>query len=124
MMGACTSSTNKFFHQGSGKGGLLKYFRYYDDIDFLSQCIADVNLVRKPDLCIVDATEFLTTNGPAGPGESKKAQKIVAGTNIVSVDAYCSTLFGLQPQDVLMIRYAYEHNLGEIDLSKITVKEV
>ena len=123
-MGACSSSTNRFFHQGSGKGGLLRYFRYYDDIEFLSQCIADVNSIRKPNLCIVDATEFITTNGPSGPGELKKAQKIVAGTNCVSVDAYCSTLLGLQPDEVLMIRYASEHGIGEMDLKKLTIKEV
>jgi uncharacterized protein (DUF362 family) len=124
VMGACSSSTNRFFHQGSGKGGLLRYFRYYDNIEFLSQCIADVNSIRKPDLCIVDATEFITTNGPAGPGELKQAQKIVAGTNCVSVDAYCATLLGMKPDDVLMVRYASELGLGEKDLSKLAIKEI
>jgi uncharacterized protein (DUF362 family) len=124
MMGACSGSTNRFFHQGSSKSGLLKYFKYYDDVEFLSQCIADVNLIRQPDLCVVDATEFITTNGPAGPGEMKKANKIVAGTNCVSVDAYCATLLGLQPFDVLMIRYAQQHGLGEINIAKLSIKEV
>lgn len=121
MMGACAGSTNRYFHQGSGKGGI---FSYYSDPDFLSQCIADVNLIRKPDLCIVDATEFVTTNGPGGPGEIKKAYKVVAGANPVSVDAYCATLLGLISADVSMIRYASEHDLGEIDLKKLTVKEI
>jgi uncharacterized protein (DUF362 family) len=120
VMGACSGSTNRFFHKGSGKSSL---FGYYDDVEFLSQCIADVNLIRKPNICIVDTTEFVTTNGPAGPGELKKSHKIVAGTNCVSVDAYCSTLLGLIPQDVLMIQYAHEHGLGEIDMKKLTIKE-
>jgi uncharacterized protein (DUF362 family) len=120
MMGGCSGSTNRFFHKGSGKSGL---FGYYDDVEFLSQCIADVNLVRQPNICIVDATEYVTTNGPAGPGELKKAHKVIAGTNCVSVDAYCSTLLGLVPQNVLMIQYAYEHGLGEIDIKKLTIKE-
>lgn len=121
IMGACSSSTNRYFHKGSGKGGL---FSYYADIEFLSQCIVDVNSIRKPDLCVVDATEFVTTNGPSGPGELKKAHKIVAGTNYVSVDAYCTTLLGLKPDDVLMVRYASELGLGKIDLKKITIKEI
>jgi uncharacterized protein (DUF362 family) len=120
MMGTCSGSTNRFFHKGSGKSSL---FGYYDDVEFLSQCIADVNLVRQPNICIVDATEFVTTNGPAGPGELKKAHKVIAGTNCVSVDAYCSTLLGLIPQDVLMIQYAHDHDLGEIDMKKLTIKE-
>ena len=73
---------------------------------------------------IVDATEFVTTNGSAGPGELKKAHKVIAGTNCVSVDAYCSTVLGLIPQDVLMIQYAHEHGLGEIDIKKLTIKEI
>jgi uncharacterized protein (DUF362 family) len=121
MMGACSSSTNRFFHKGSKKSGLLGY---YDDVEFLSQCIADVNLIRQPNICIVDATEFITTNGPFGPGELKKANKIVAGTNCVSVDAYCATLLDLTPKDVLMIQYAHEHGLGEIDINKLSIKEI
>jgi len=121
MMGACSSSTNRFFHKGSGKSGL---FSYYDDPDFLSQCIADVNLIRKPNLCIADATEFLTTNGPAGPGYITKAQKIIAGANCLSVDAYGATILGLSPVDVNIIKYANVHGIGRIDLKKLTIKEV
>jgi uncharacterized protein (DUF362 family) len=116
MMGACSSSTNRFFHNGGGSSG-------YGNIEFLSQCIADVNLIRKPDLCIADATQFITTNGPAGPGKIMKADKIVAGSNCLSVDAYCATLLRLNPTDVLMLRYAYEHGLGEIDLKKLAINE-
>ncbi len=121
MMGACAGSTNRYFHSGSGKGGL---FNAYADPDFLSQCIADVNLIRKPELCVVDATEFVTTNGPAGPGEIRKANRVVAGVNPVSVDAYCATLLGFNPGDVSLIRFASDHGLGEIDLKKLTIKEV
>ena len=41
MMSETSRSTNRFFHSGSGARG------YYDDVEHLSQCIADVNLVRK-----------------------------------------------------------------------------
>jgi uncharacterized protein (DUF362 family) len=117
-MGACSRATCKTFHQGGGAKG------YYDDPDYLSHCIADVQLIRIPNLCVVDATEFITTNGPAGPGELKKENKVIAGTNCVSVDAYCATLLGLAPNDVSMIRYAGEHGIGEMDLKKLTIKEV
>jgi uncharacterized protein (DUF362 family) len=116
MMGACSEETCRYFHYGSGvKGG-------YEDVGFLSQCIADVNLVRPPDLCVVDATEILTTNGPAGPGEIKKPGKVIAGTKCASVDAYCVTILGLNPMDVAAIRNANAHGLGEINLKKLVVK--
>jgi uncharacterized protein (DUF362 family) len=118
MMGACSGKTNRFFHKGSGAAG------EYTDVAFLSQCIADVNLVRKPDLCICDSTEFLLTNGPAGPGEIRKARKVVAGTDAVAVDAYGSTLLGLRPAQVLMIVMASQHGLGQIDWAKLAVQDV
>jgi uncharacterized protein (DUF362 family) len=66
MMGACADNTNQFFHKDSGAKG------EYDDVDFLSQCIADLSLVRKPTFCIVDAAVVLGSNGPAGPGRCRR----------------------------------------------------
>ncbi|ACB75420.1 DUF362 domain-containing protein [Opitutus terrae] len=118
MMGACSGSTNRFFHNGSGASS------EYGDVVFLSQCIADVNLVRKPDLNVCDATEFLLTNGPAGPGELGHARAVVAGTDPVAVDAYCaSTFLNLRPTRVDMIRQAFQHEIGEIDWTKLTVRK-
>jgi len=118
MMGACPHSTNRFFHLGSGAEG------YYDDIDHLSQCIADLNLVRQPDLCIADATEFVLTNGPSGPGDIKKAWKIVTGSNPVAVDTYCVKLRGLEPEKVQMITMAHEHGLGSMDINSMAIEEI
>jgi len=119
MMGATSGSTNSFFHHGSGKG-----FGYYDDIEFLSQCIADVNLVRKPDLCVLDGTAILKTNGPAGPGKLLKPQKVFAGVDRVAMDAYGASLLGVHPEDIRMIQMAHVHGLGESALSRIRIQEV
>jgi uncharacterized protein (DUF362 family) len=109
FMGNCKGETNKFFHSSTD--------------DFLSQCIADVNLVRKPDLCICDATEVLKTNGPAGPGEIIKPQKVYAGTDPVAMDAYGSTLLGAVPGTIRTTVMAAKHGLGEMELSKVNVLE-
>ena len=114
MMGTTSGSTNRFFHTGSG---------VQDDATFLGQCVADINLVRRPDLCVLDATEFITTNGPAGPGLMMTANKVVAGRNPVSVDAYAATLFGLKPENVPMIFFAQQHGLGEIRLDCLSIHE-
>ncbi len=116
-MGACPYSTNRFFHYGSGASG------GYDDIGHLSRCIVDLNLVRKPDLCVVDATLGVKTNGPGGPGEIIRPGKIVAGRDRVAVDAYCATLLGLKPADIVMIQTAHDAGLGEIDLDRVKVEE-
>lgn len=116
MMGALSGSTNSFFHHGSGKG-----FGYYDDVEFLSQCIADVNLLRKPELCLLDATEILKTNGPGGPGQLLKPQTVLAGTDRVALDGYGAQLLGLRPDDIMTVRMAHEHGMGELDFSRIQI---
>ena len=61
LMGLNFAEVNRTFHTGDFK-------TKPDDIDRLDQCIADLNLAVKPTLCVIDATEFITTNGPFGPG--------------------------------------------------------
>lgn len=118
MMGATSGSTNGFFHHGSGASGS------YDDVEFLSQCIADLNLVRKPELCILDGTEVLKTNGPAGPGNLLKPQKVIAGVDRVAMDSYGARLIGVDPQEVRMIQMAQEHGLGESRLDRLQIREI
>lgn len=95
-----------------------------ESIRHLDQCIVDLNKAVRPALCVVDATEFITTNGPFGPGELIKPQKIVAGVDRVAVDAYCASLWGLAGEDIYMIKLGAEQGLGEIDLEKVRIKEI
>ncbi len=118
MMGLCPFTTNSYFHFG----GALE-FGWYGDLNHMAQCIADLNLVRKPDLCLLDATAILTENGPYGPGKMLKLEKVIAATNPVSLDAYGCTLLGHKPADILMVSRAAGHNLGEMDLEKVEVAE-
>jgi uncharacterized protein (DUF362 family) len=117
MMGGLEHETNAFFHNGSGKSG-------YEDVDFLSQCIADLNTLRRQNLCVVDATVVLQTNGPAGPGDLLKPQKIVAGTDPVAVDAYCVTLHNRKPNEVAMLAKAVAAGVGRADFQKLNVQEI
>ncbi len=110
------NGNNLFFHTGK--------FKEPDNIEHLDQCIADLNTIIKPDLCIVDGTELITTNGPFGPGELVKPLKIMAGVDRVAIDAYSCTLWGLRGKDIIMIQRGHEHGLGEIDLMKVKIKEV
>jgi len=118
MMGLCPFSTNSYFHFGTLKLG------WYRDIDHLSQCIADLNLIRKPDLCLSDATAFITEKGPWGPGKLARPEMVVVSRNRVSLDAFCCKLLGFEPQNIVMIRKAYKHGLGEMDLNKVSVKTI
>jgi uncharacterized protein (DUF362 family) len=118
MMGLCAFTTNSYFHLGTLKLG------WFADLDHLSQCIADLNLIKKPDLCISDATAFITEKGPYGPGKLANAETVVASTDRVSLDAFCCRLLGLQPEDVLMIGKASRHGLGEMKHDRIRIKSL
>jgi len=117
LMGLNFRVNNRSFHKKGWREDVSA-------IEFLDQCIADLNTVINPTLCIVDATEFITTNGPFGPGEIIKPQKVVAGVDRVAVDSYCATLWDIDAKDIVMINRGHEHKLGEIDLKKLKVKEV
>ncbi len=120
-MGACPHDpTCKFFHVGSKPDS----DDWYPDLGHLSQCVADLNLVRQPDLCILDAGEILVSNGPFGPGELATPHAVVAGSDIVAVDAFGVRYLGLEPDAVAMIELAENHGLGTTDLAKIGVREV
>ncbi|MCI0512652.1 DUF362 domain-containing protein [candidate division KSB1 bacterium] len=88
--------------------------------------ICDVNLAVKPQLIILDAIRILTRNGPQGGNlaDVKTLNTIIAGVNPVAVDALGATLFGLKPTDLDFLRIAQQRGLGEIDLSKLKIKEI
>lgn len=121
MMGACGSSTCQRCHFGD-RSILTGIFQgYYSKPEILAQSIADLNLLRSPDLCVADVTEILTTNGPSGPGILKSPMQVVAGTNCVAVDMYCVSHLGLDPEDLLTIQRAQEHGLGPKNLKEATI---
>jgi uncharacterized protein (DUF362 family) len=116
MMGLCTRSSNVLFHSITGRAPA--------DNQRLRQCIADINTVRLPDLCIVDSTSFIINNGPHGPGEIREEHKVLAGTDPVALDAYCANLLGLEPGMASSTDHAAALGLGIADLSKINIKEI
>ncbi len=116
MMGLNSPKNNRSFHKKD-------WATNPDSIRFLDQCIADLNLVLKPVLNVVDATEFIITNGPFGPGKLHKPDRVIAGVDRVAIDAYCCTLWGLKAKDIHTITMAHQLGLGEIDLKKVTIRE-
>jgi len=116
LMGLTSRATNRTFHKEGWQTEI-------NAIDHLEQCIADLNTIIMPTLCIVDATEFIITNGPFGPGEILKPQKVIVGTDRVAIDSYCCTLWGLSAQDILQIKKAHRHGLGEIEIQNVKIKE-
>jgi uncharacterized protein (DUF362 family) len=89
----------------------------------LHLAIAELNLVLRPDLHVVDATRLMVKNGPTGgrPEDLEVRNLVFAGPDPVALDAHGATLFGLKPADVAHIARAFELGRGEMDLAKIKV---
>jgi uncharacterized protein (DUF362 family) len=89
----------------------------------LHQNIADMNLILRPDLHVLDATRILLSNGPKGGRIEDVAVKnlVFAGTDPVALDALGTELFDMKPDDIGYITKAHQAGRGEMDLNKIKV---
>lgn len=92
----------------------------------LSQRIADINTMLRPDLVVIDGFRVLKDHGPTGGSLSDvfPAHTVAVATDIVAADAYGARLFGKSPADVEYIAIAHAMGLGEMDLDKVKIREV
>ena len=116
LMGVSSRDTNRYMHSPDGE------YTYAKE-EYLSGCIADLNLIRQPDLSIMDASICAINNGPRGPGDTTAPERILAGTDPLAMDVYASRLIGMEPADILTFTRAKEHGLGNNDISRIKVTE-
>jgi uncharacterized protein (DUF362 family) len=80
----------------------------------ISKVIVDVNAVIKPVLTVVDGFVGMEGAGPID-GDPVRMDLIVAGRDVVSVDATCCRIMGFDPRYVTHVWRAFERGLGEID---------
>jgi len=92
----------------------------------INQAIADLGTVIRPQLTILDATRALVSGGPGGPGEVKKPNLIIAGTDPVAVDSYGVSIVpwygqNFKGRQVEHLLAAYQKGLGKIDIDQLKV---
>lgn len=76
----------------------------------LSRAVVELNKIIHPDLNIVDGT--CAENG---------TPILVAGKDIVAVDSVVSSIMGFNPDEVEMIKFAFEEGLGEMNIENIDI---
>ncbi len=89
----------------------------------LGQELADLATVVQPSLTVIDATRMLLRNGPQGGrlSDVKIADTVVASADPIAADAYTTTLFGLNPEDIESTVAGHKMGLGEMDLEKMNI---
>jgi len=89
----------------------------------INEVLCDLCLARKPDLVLVDGLVAMEGQGPLD-GTTVQMDLLVAGRDIVAVDAVCTAIMGFDPDRVKHLKLASGKGIGESDLKKITVKGV
>ena len=89
--------------------------------------VSDFALMMKPTLVILDGMNVLMSNGPTGGrlSDVKPMNTIVAGTDMIAVDAYGYS--NLLERDIAELTYLHKANdrgLGNIDWKNTLYKEV
>jgi uncharacterized protein (DUF362 family) len=92
----------------------------------INQAIADLGIVIKPQLTILDATRALVSGGPGGPGEVKKPNLIIAGIDPVAVDSYGVSIVpwygqNFKGRQVEHLLAAHQRGLGKIDIDQLKI---
>jgi uncharacterized protein (DUF362 family) len=92
----------------------------------IHEIISDFPLMIKPTLTVLDATRLLLRNGPTGGSlaDVKPGNTIVAGADMVAVDAYGWTLLERRGAPPAYLAKAKARGLGENDWQSLNPKEL
>ena len=81
----------------------------------LDEPISELASAVKPDLTIIDGITGIEGDGPLYSGKKIQANLLVAGQDVVSVDATASRLMKVDPSKVEHIRLASQLGVGELN---------
>ena len=96
------------------------YKRKFHHVYGVFQSVADLLTVVKPVFSIVDGIIAMAGLGPAF-GDPIEMDLIIAGKNVVAVDAVTAKIMGFEPQECGCLREAAELKIGTINLDEIKV---
>jgi uncharacterized protein (DUF362 family) len=117
-------------HQRSGASmtmknwyGLLGGRRnvFHQDINTI---IAELAMMVKPTLVILDGADVMMTNGPTGGSVSdlKRKNTLIASTDMVAADSFGCSLLDLKPSDLPYLAKARQAGAGTTDYESLKPK--
>jgi uncharacterized protein (DUF362 family) len=92
----------------------------------LSENLVDMARFMKPALTILDAVRILTANGPTGGSlkDVKRLDMVIAGTDMVAIDSYGATLFGMRGSDLDYVKLASSAGIGRMDIENLKIQKI
>jgi len=94
---------------------------FHQDINTI---IAELAMMVKPTLVILDATFVMMTNGPTGGSISdlRRANTLIASTDCVAADSYGCSLLNLKISDLPYLAQAEKAGAGTVNYQSLTPK--
>ena len=91
---------------------------FHQDINTI---IAELAMMVRPTLVILDGTEVMITNGPTGGSISdlRRANTLIAGCDMVAADSYGCSLLGLAVSDLPYLAKAEKAGAGTTDYKSL-----
>jgi len=91
---------------------------FHQDINTI---IAELAMMVKPTLVILDGTEVMITNGPTGGSVSdlKRANTLIASCDMVAADSFGCSLLDLKPADLPYLAKAQTAGAGTADFESL-----
>jgi uncharacterized protein (DUF362 family) len=91
---------------------------FHQDINTI---IAELAMMVKPTLVILDGTEVMMTNGPTGGSVSdlKRKNTLIASCDMVAADSYGCTLLDLKPADLPYLAKAQTAGAGNTNYESL-----
>ena len=92
----------------------------------LGQRVADLASLLRPTLTGVDAVRILANHGPTGGSlnDVQETNTVIASHDLITADAYGTTLFGLTGPDIAYIKAGAEMGLGTMALESLKIEEI
>ena len=101
-------------------GKKAKLHTFSRSIKGFAELLVDIYQIRIPDLNIMDAIIGMEGVGPTN-GETRVINKIISSDNGISLDSVMTAMMGLKPDIIELLQVAKDRNLGETDISNITI---
>jgi uncharacterized protein (DUF362 family) len=94
---------------------------FHQDINTI---IAELAMMVKPTLVILDGTDVMMTNGPTGGSVSdlKRKNTLIASTDMVAADSFGCSLLDLRPSDLPYLAKANQAGAGTTDYESLKPK--
>ena len=92
----------------------------------IDDSVAELALLMRPTLTVMDATRVLLRNGPTGGslGDVKRMDSVAVSLDPVAVDAWGCTLLGAKPEEQGWLQLGQNKKLGVLDYRSLNPVEI